>query len=58
MKVFPTVWNITTFLDGSIECISIDSLIKAVQKLISDFLQNYQYANQGFMNNPIFYTYN
>lgn len=58
MKVFPMVWNINTFLDGSIECISEDSLIKATQKLIGDFLQNYQHANQQLMNKPIFYTYN
>lgn len=56
-KTFPIVWNINTFLDGSFDSISEDNLVKAMQQLINDFLQNYRHANQDLMKSPIFYTY-
>lgn len=57
-KTFPMVWNINTFLDGAIDSISEDNLVKAIQQLINDFLKNYRHANQDWMKKPIFYTYN
>lgn len=57
-KTFPIVWNINTFLDGSLDSISEDSLVKGIEQLINDFLQNYRYANKDLLIKPIFYTYN
>jgi len=56
MKTFPMVWSINTFLQGNIDS-SEDNLIKAVQKLISDFVQSYQYANRDQTKRPFFYIY-
>lgn len=58
IKTFPMVFSINTFLQKSINSNSEDTLTKALQKLIGDFIQNYQYANQGQTNKPIFYIYN
>lgn len=57
IKVFPMVWSINTFLKGSIDSCSENDLVKALQKLIGDFCQNYWYANQGQAKRPVFYTY-
>ena len=57
IKTFPMVWSINTFLQGPIDSRSEGNLTKAVQKLVGDFVQNYQYANQGQAKRPVFYTY-
>jgi len=57
IKTFPMVWSINTFVQGPIDSSSEGSLIKAIQKLVGDFTQNYQYANQGQGKRPTFYIY-
>ena len=56
-KTFPMVWSINTFLQNPIDTSSGGNLTKAIQKLVGDFIQNYQYANQGQAEKPVFYTY-
>lgn len=58
VKTFPVIWNINNFLDGSVDSISENHLVKAIQQLINDFLQNYRHANQDLIIKPMFYTYN
>lgn len=57
-KIFPMIWSINTFLQGSIDLKTEGALAKAMQKLVSDFSQNYQYANPGQSIRPVFYSYN
>ena len=45
LKTYPMVWSINTFLPN--HPAPENSLIKATQKLLSDFLKSYQYANLG-----------
>ncbi len=58
IKTFPMVWSINAFLQGPIGSGSEGNLTKAIQKLVGDFVQNYQFANQGQVKRPEFYTYN
>lgn len=55
IKTFPAVWSINTFFQDSTH--SEVTLLKATQKLVKDFVQNYKYANQGQKEKPVFYTY-
>lgn len=57
MKTFPMVWSINTFLQGNVDSSSEASLTKAVQKLVGDFVQSYQYANRDQTKRPVFYIY-
>lgn len=57
VKTFPMVWSINTFLQGNIDSISEADLALAVQKLIGDFVQSYQYANRDQKKRPAFYLY-
>lgn len=57
IKTFPMVWSMNTFLQGSLDSSSESNLIKAIQKLVNDFAQNYEYANQDQTKRPVFYTY-
>ncbi len=57
VKTFPMVWSINTFLQGNIDSGSEGNLTRAIQKLVGDFVQSYQYANQGQAKKPVFYTY-
>lgn len=56
-KTFPIIWSINTFVQDSINTGSEEALTQAVEKLIDNFIQNYQYANQKEMKKPVFYTY-
>ena len=57
VQTFPVVWSINTFLNGDISSISEDHLTKAVEKLINEFLQSYQYVNKNQTKKPLFYIY-
>lgn len=57
LKTFPMVWSINTFLQGSVDSSSEGNLTKAIQKLVEDFVQSYQYANQDQTKRPVFYIY-
>lgn len=57
MKTFPVVWSINTFFGESPDSHSEDRMLKAVQKLMNDFVQNYKYANQKQKEKPVFYIY-
>lgn len=57
MKTFPMIWSINTFLQGTVGSNSEVNLTRAVQKLIDDFVQSYQYANQNQTKRPVFYIY-
>ena len=58
LKTFPMVWSINTFLQAPIDSSSEGNLTKALEKLAGEFVQNYQYVNQGQTKEPVFYTYN
>jgi hypothetical protein len=53
IKTFPIVWSINTFLQGASE----NNVIAAVQKLMDEFVQSYQYANRDQKKRPVFYSY-
>lgn len=55
VKTFPVVWSINTFFEDSPKPEEV--LLKAVQRLVRDFIQNYRYANQNQQEKPVFYTY-
>lgn len=57
MKTFPMVWSINTFLRGNVDSSSEVNLTKAVQKLVGDFIQSYQYVNRDQTKRPVFYIY-
>jgi|GEM_PF-1665726 hypothetical protein len=57
IKTFPVVWSINTFFPNSSEPNSEEVMLKATQKLVRDFVQNYKYANQKKKEKLIFYTY-
>ena len=57
MKTLPMVWSINTFLKGNIDSSSEDNLTQAVQKLVGDFVQSYQYVNKVQIKRPVFYNY-
>lgn len=54
IKTFPMVWSISEFLQ---DANSEETLTKATKKLMSNFVQNYQYANRNQVKKPIFYVY-
>jgi hypothetical protein len=56
-KIFPMVWSINSFLQGPLDASSEGNLTKAIEKLIGEFIQNYQYANQAQTKRPVFYSY-
>jgi hypothetical protein len=57
-KTFPMVWSINSFLQGPIDSNPEGNLMKATQKLVTEFVQNYRYVNQDQAKKPVFYTYN
>ncbi len=57
MNTFPMVWTINAFLQGQISSLPEGELLKALQKLIHEFVQNYQYANQEQKKRAVFYVY-
>lgn len=57
MQTLPMVWSINTFLQGNIGSNSEDNLTKAIQKLLDDFIQSYQYVNKDQTKRPVFYIY-
>lgn len=57
IKTFPVVWSINTFFGEPPDAHSDDRMLKAVQKLVNDFVQNYQHANQKQKKKPVFYIY-
>ncbi len=57
IKTFPMVWSINAFLKENVDSASEINLTKAMQKLLSDFVQSYQYANRDQIRKVVFYTY-
>ena len=57
VKTFPMVWSINTFLQGNITFSSENNLNEALQKLIRNFAQSYQYVNRSQEKRPVFYLY-
>lgn len=57
IKTFPVVWSINTFFGEPPDSHSDDRMLKAVQKLVNDFVQNYQHANQKQKKKAVFYIY-
>jgi hypothetical protein len=57
VKTFPMVWSIDTFLKENIDSSSESNLTRAIQNLVGDFVQSYQYANKDQTKKPVFYVY-
>lgn len=58
VKTFPIIWSINSFVDKMPDSVSESSLMDAMQKLVEDFIQSYEYANPHQKKKPLFYTYN
>ncbi len=57
VKTSPRIWTINDFVDAPLEIKSEDKMIGAIQKLVKEFVSNYQFANPHQIQKPIFYIY-
>lgn len=57
VKSLPRVWSINDFVDAPLGGKSEDKIIKAVQKLLKEFVENYTFANPNQAKKPSFYLY-
>ena len=53
----PRVWTINTFVDASFDLGSEEKMVGAVQKLLQEFISNYQFVNSSQTQKPTFYVY-
>ncbi|MES2200024.1 MAG: hypothetical protein V4489_07645 [Chlamydiota bacterium] len=53
----PRVWTINTFVDAPLDLGSEEKMIGAVQKLLQEFISNYQFVNATQTQKPTFYVY-
>lgn len=51
------VWTINTFVDAPFELGSEEKMLGAVQKLLQEFISNYQFVNSSQTQKPTFYVY-
>lgn len=57
LNTFPMIWSINAFCDFPFNKESEGKFVGGIQKLVSEFAQNYQYANPHPEKTPIFYLY-
>lgn len=58
INICPIVWGINDFSDIRFDKGSEDKFIEPIQKLLTQFVQNYRFANPDQQKKPIFYLYN
>ena len=56
IKSLPRVWSINEFIDTPLNTAEEETM-KAVQRLLKEFIKNYQFANQNQTQKPVFYIY-
>jgi hypothetical protein len=54
---FPRIWAINAFVDAPFDIGSEEKSIEAIQKLLQEFVSNYQFINSKQKEKPIFYVY-
>jgi hypothetical protein len=55
LKSFPRVWSINDFVNCRLDIESEDKFLGAIQKLLKEFVRNYQFVNPT--QKPTFYLY-
>ena len=57
IKSLPRVWTVNTFVDAPFGADSEEKTVGAIQKLLQEFIANYQFVNTKQTQKPTFYVY-
>jgi len=57
IKSMPRIWSINDFIEMPLNNKSGDEAVKSVQRLLREFIKNYQFANPHQTQKPVFYIY-